>query len=118
MTKNMFIWYDSRGFWMIGNNQHFARQNGEGNLRLYTRGTLKNTDFRVVDSFLGLDIGELNSRGWEESDDKGQWAKRATVFITPHKNKDNDENSDDDFQNNLDIINNRLDRANRGLQYY
>ena len=47
MTKNMFIWYDSRGFWMIGNNQHFAKQNGEGNLRLYTRGTLKNTGFRV-----------------------------------------------------------------------
>ena len=58
----------------------------------------------------------MNSRGWEESDDKGQWAKRATVFITPHKNKD--ENSDDDFQNNLDMINDRLDRANRGLQYY
>jgi len=40
MTKNMFIWYDSRGFWMIGNNQHFAKKNGEGNLRFYTRGTL------------------------------------------------------------------------------
>jgi len=40
MTKNMFIWYDSRGFWMIGNNQHFTRKNGEANLRLYTKGTI------------------------------------------------------------------------------
>ena len=38
LTKNMFIWYDTRGFWMIGNNQHFASQNGKANLRLYTKG--------------------------------------------------------------------------------
>ena len=38
MTKNMFIWYDSRRCWIIGNDQHFANRNGSGNLRLLTEG--------------------------------------------------------------------------------
>ena len=38
MTKNMFIWYDSRRCWIIGNDQHFSRRNGSGNLRLLTEG--------------------------------------------------------------------------------
>lgn len=52
----------------------------------------------IIFDFLEMDIGELSSRGWEESDNEEKWSKRAVVHIDPRQRQANNAlyDSDDD----------------------
>ena len=72
-----------------------------------------------------MELGELSSRGWEESDNDGEWSKQAVVHITPHKKEQNDDEDDenefarniDNLNANLQMMNNGLERVDRAIQY-